>query len=178
MPVTVISVTGLEEAQDVLRRLHAAIPAILADRREKISDMLLRRIDKRWETRRTEKGVPWRNLRAGFWPRRSGRLRIYSQDRRRILQDTGLLRRSIRRLQQAAGGRINVGGRSVYGFEIGVVGAAKEYAHVHQFGLTRSPITGGIIPRRRFLGVNKKDAELTAEIVVKELRAVVAGKRI
>ena len=169
MPVFNVTVSGDEEAKAVLRGIIKAVPEILRDRRNILSNLLMRRIDKRYQRRRSPEGHPWRSLRGGIWPRRSGKGYIDPSQRNRILEDTGQLRKSIKRLPDAAGGRIITSEGSGIGFKIGVTGPAKDYAHVHQFGLTRSPITGGIIPKRRFLGVNKGDAQAVSRRVLKQL---------
>lgn len=171
MATTSITITGAERTERLLRNVQRVIPILLADKRNEISNMLLRRVDERFEKKRTEKGVPWKSLVAGNFPRKSGRS-VLKPKRSQILDDTGLLRSSISRLSNA-GGKVNVDGRSAFGFAIGVTGAAEEYAGVHQFGKNRSPLTGGPIPRRRFLGVNKADAQFAADIVVQGLVRII-----
>lgn len=134
-------------------------------RSSEVRDTLVDLAKKRFDTKKDPQGRRWKSLVTGTFTRGLRR----NTDLGDIGVDTGLLRDSIAVIRGNSGPTVfNTGA----GFRIGVKGKARRYAATFQQG-GKSPLTGGRVPGRRFLGVgfeeNKAVERLAQEMIDKRL---------
>jgi len=140
--------TGRKALLKKYRRIASQLPGIVADKDGVIADIVVRHIQERFETKQGPDGTPWPALAEGNFPRGN-------PDKKDILRDSGKLSKSI---GVASSGFVSsIRGNTGFGFRVGVLGNLP-YARTMQSG-GASPLTGGKVPARPFMGVSDEMVE-------------------
>lgn len=125
-----------------------------------VTDLLLKRTDRRFETQTDPDGRPWPALKPSTIKRKAR-----EGTKRGALQRTGKLRASIKRVRAAAGATfISTGAEARIGIEDPEVAA---YARRHQQGFG--------VPVRRFLGVGALDVKAVDSLLRRKARELDTG---
>lgn len=134
---------------------------------EEVGNVMVKRIKRRFDTKRGPTGAPWRKLHPMT-------LRLRRVNRRRprdILVDTGKLRDSIGILGRKRTGLV---ASTDAGIKVGVVGNVP-YASLMQFGGISS-LTGGTVPARPFIGFNNEDVKAIKQVMERRLKKHLKSK--
>lgn len=147
-----IRIAGARALQDRLKDIRALPKTIANDPR--IPEAIIERQKRRFVTKKGPDGRRWRQLSSEFFKRK------FNPTKSDILVDSGALRDSI----GVTGRRGRVTG---LGFRIGITQSRLVgRGELHQTG-GRSPLTGGPIPARPFLGIAKEDVTIVERLLLR-----------
>lgn len=152
-----IQVAGARALRDRLRAIRDMPRTISRDPR--ISEEIIKRTKDRFRTKKDPDGRRWKAIKKSF-----GRPPLYGRksntDRSDILVDRGDLRDSI----GLTGRR---GSTTGLGFRIGITDQRQiGKGALHQGGGT-SPLTGGRVPARPFLGISRQDTTIVERLLLR-----------
>ena len=154
-----VEVLNSRQVRRRLLDLEANLGRITGDADGDIRDFLVNSQRNRFKTKTAPDGSPWA-------PLSQVQIRRSNSNFSQVLVDTGDLRDSVGVVESR--NQFSLRRNTGAGFRIGVLGDRAK-ALTHQFG-GRSPLTGGAIPARPFLGINTADLQGVANILERKLR--------